>query len=319
MLEFHNVVDRTKFNCDDLDYVKFYNIVNLEIPEEILKHKNIKYIAIKGCNIKEIPKIIYKLQNLEVLHIFETEIENIDYDILNLKKLTELGLASNKLKIIPSVIYRLDNLVNLSINNNPITQIDPEICQLKKLKTFTINSTFIDKLPIEITKLENIDYFNCEDLDEQCNEIEKWMKNIQILKRFYPESYAMSKIISENITIIPKKIIIKETTNIMSNNYEEGVFAEEDIQKGTIFALANDISIKINDLAWYGDIDNYETMKNIKLNINTIICAHYKDVLSMFSGKDEALYLQSIKDIKKGEELSRLYGLKYWKKYMQIE
>jgi hypothetical protein len=85
-----------------------------------------------------------------------------------------------------------------------------------------------------------------------------------------------------------------------------GVFATANIPKGTLICRidpSNTYDLKINDLAYYAFMPNYEYLdiSNIKQHINV----RGIDVQGV-------KYLQAIKDIKKGEELSRLYGYDYW-------
>lgn len=90
-----------------------------------------------------------------------------------------------------------------------------------------------------------------------------------------------------------------------------GVFATADIPKGTLICRTDYVNpgttvkydLKINDLAYYDFMPNYEYMdiNNIKRHIN-IRGINVQGVI----------YLQAIKDIKKGEEISRLYGYDYW-------
>jgi hypothetical protein len=98
-----------------------------------------------------------------------------------------------------------------------------------------------------------------------------------------------------------------------------GIFATADIPKGTLICCVdykipssdpsnttnttNTYDLKINDLAYYDFMPIYEylDLNNIKQHINV----RGIDVQGV-------KYLQAIKDIKKGEELSRLYGSDYW-------
>lgn len=92
-----------------------------------------------------------------------------------------------------------------------------------------------------------------------------------------------------------------------------GVFATADIPKGTLICRidhkipasdsTNTYDLKINDLAYYDFMPIYEylDLSNIKQHINI----RGIDVQGV-------KYLQAIKDINKGEELSRFYGSDYW-------
>jgi hypothetical protein len=115
-----------------------------------------------------------------------------------------------------------------------------------------------------------------------------------------------------------KKILLESIVDFNSNNL--GIFTKIHISSGTIICRANDIIentesrkeiIKlINDLNYFDYISkkDYCKIDNIKkyTNLRTIII-------------DGVEYLQAIKDIPIGEELSILYGLDFWFNECAIE
>lgn len=122
-----------------------------------------------------------------------------------------------------------------------------------------------------------------------------------------------------------KKIEIRESTN---SNAGFGVFALEDIPYNTIFLECfnfnnkdysksnNDIGYFINDLAYNNDLVNYETESNVNANINIGYVCRYNNEANLFLGSEpDRLFLRSLKNIKKGDELSKYYGLDYWKSF----
>lgn len=120
------------------------------------------------------------------------------------------------------------------------------------------------------------------------------------------------------INVINVKLEIKKSTIEGAGN---GVFTCEDIKEGTIFFECIDFHLVengnldkvINDLAYYGTLQGYNVDKNIIDNTNVGYIVQYKDpIKQMFGGWPDKMYLYAIKDINKGNELSRHYGINYW-------
>jgi len=120
------------------------------------------------------------------------------------------------------------------------------------------------------------------------------------------------------------KYEIKKSTIKNANN---GLFALEFIPKGTILAhTTHDLYISdkhinyINDLAYNGSIIDYNTSKNIIENINLgyIIQPFNSPMVEMFNffwSYKCNRWTYAIRNIQKGEELSKYYGLPYWYKF----
>lgn len=140
----------------------------------------------------------------------------------------------------------------------------------------------------------------------------------------YEETFtALRKHLAKNLAYLDYKLkhptdepYLKKIAQITEQNM--GVFATTDIPKGALICQIDykisgtnpqtTYDLKINDLAYYDFMPNYEYLdiNNIKRHIN-IRGIEVQGVK----------YLQAIKDIKKGEELSRLYGYDYWFKDMK--
>lgn len=125
----------------------------------------------------------------------------------------------------------------------------------------------------------------------------------------------------QTILLNPKKLEIKESTNQQAGL---GVFASEFIPSGTIFLECIDveksnsdaINKKINDLAYKGTCNGYDTLENIEQNINIgYIVKYQEDWMSFFDDHIPKVYLYALNDINIDQELSRFYGLDYWLEY----
>jgi hypothetical protein len=98
-----------------------------------------------------------------------------------------------------------------------------------------------------------------------------------------------------------------------------GLFTKKDISKGDIVLCCpnatnpaeSHVTKMINDLAYNYNLDDYENDNLVLYHTNL----SYKTYI--LSSADGALgqikvFLVAMRDIKKGEELSRYYGNKYW-------
>ena len=70
-------------------------------------------IYLSGTNLTMIPTAIFKLTNLEVLHLNHNQIKKIPKQINQLKKLKSLKISYNQLDTIPRELFALSQLENL--------------------------------------------------------------------------------------------------------------------------------------------------------------------------------------------------------------
>lgn len=112
-------------------------------------------------------------------------------------------------------------------------------------------------------------------------------------------------------SIVEKKLYVKDS----GDGRGMGLFAGEDIPKGVIIKDSMKFSDKINDLAYRGNASQYYAENNVESYVNVIFrCTASELEIGLF-GMDfcqDSIFLETIKDIKKDEELSRTYGMDYW-------
>ena len=85
------------------------------------------------------------------------------------------------------------------------------------------------------------------------------------------------------------------------------------MKESTSTITGNPFFKKMNDLAFHGTLENYDTDQNVLEHIN-VGHVNTADMISMFfgGGKTLDLYCYALKDIKAGEELSRYYSPGFW-------
>jgi Leucine-rich repeat (LRR) protein len=117
---------------------------------------NTRQIAHNCDKIKEIPKEIQFLIQLNHLYLMWNEIEEIPKEIKFLIQLTCLVLNINKIKEIPKEIQFLTQLNDLNLANNEIKEIPKEIQFLTQINYLYLANNEIKELPLEIINLRNI-------------------------------------------------------------------------------------------------------------------------------------------------------------------
>jgi Leucine-rich repeat (LRR) protein len=181
----------------DLPKLKFLNIGSNHIeslpdlsgvPLETLKiHKNpIKKFPnvsrnIKNLNLfinylKEIPKSIFELLDLEVFSFGMTDIKKIP-DFSEFIKIKWLTLACNNIKQIPDSICDCKNLEGLILSKNSISKIPNRINDLKNLHTLSLYKNCIRSIP------ESFYSLNLKKLSISCNPIDNKKEKIAKLKK----------------------------------------------------------------------------------------------------------------------------------------
>ena len=113
-----------------------------QLPTNITKLTELKFLSLTDNNLTKLPKDFYKLKKLEYLNLgtitghFQkgNDFKEIPKEVFKLKKLRFLYIRDNKIQEIPKSIRKLKNLHYLSCGANKIKYISPKIAKLKKTK-----------------------------------------------------------------------------------------------------------------------------------------------------------------------------------------
>lgn len=123
-------------------------------PNEILKFKSLKYLALRRNNIRELPQNIGFLTKLEYLDLRINKLEKLPKAIGLLSNLKHLNLSSNTLKEIPQSIGDLNSLKVLNLNNNKLKNVPESTINLKSLEKLSLRANFWIKIPQLIKELK---------------------------------------------------------------------------------------------------------------------------------------------------------------------
>lgn len=102
-----------------------------ELPKEINRLKNLEELDISGNQISELTSDLFSLENLKFLRLgFQScdgyvgnPITVLPEEILNLKKLSYLDLTGCSIELLPEFIFKLENLVSLNIPGTKVNSI----------------------------------------------------------------------------------------------------------------------------------------------------------------------------------------------------
>jgi len=147
--------------------IEFSDIpVQEDIIKQLAKHSNLTKLKLSFMfsNITKIPKAIFSLNSLKVLHISNIEMTELQSEIGNLTNLETLTVIQTNITTIPESISQLTKLVTLELEINDITHLPSSIGELSNLRILCLHNNKLVSLP---DSMENL--LNLEELDLQSN------------------------------------------------------------------------------------------------------------------------------------------------------
>jgi len=166
-----------------LQYINFSMNQIKEIPREIFGLINLQIINFSTNKITEIPREICCLINLEEFYCRRNEITEIPKEMECLINLKKFYCQNNKITKIPKEIFKMIKLEFINFATNKITKIPKEIENLINLTELNCCFNEITEIPREIWKLINLGGFYCN--NNQITEIPKEMGRLINLRHFY--------------------------------------------------------------------------------------------------------------------------------------
>jgi Leucine-rich repeat (LRR) protein len=120
----------------------------LKNPEKVYK------LNLRKQKLKEVPKEVFTLTNLQELNLSKNELKEIPKEIVNLKNLEVLNVSLNKIDTIYPEIGQLSNIKKLILNQNFIAHLPSSISQLKKMWFLDLWKNYIKVFPADMAKLD---------------------------------------------------------------------------------------------------------------------------------------------------------------------
>lgn len=124
---------------------------------------NLKYVDLRKSDLGLYPMDFTTLTKLEVLNLYDCELEKLPKGLGNLKQLKSLDLGYNDISLFPDeVIKNFKELDSLKIEKNLLGSIPNVQLAVKSLKKLDISSNPIFEL--SITDIENLRIVTCLDI-----------------------------------------------------------------------------------------------------------------------------------------------------------
>jgi hypothetical protein len=141
------------------------------IPKMILGLRDLETLSLGNNSIKNVPEEICKLGSLRKLFLDGNEIYRLPKELCSMTKLEKIWLHANRLQDLPHNIGNLKNLQDLTLDANILTELPESIGNLKSLKFLSVSSNKLIFLPKSFHRLESlkelsVEHNNLEELPE---------------------------------------------------------------------------------------------------------------------------------------------------------
>ncbi len=191
----------------------------IELPEEVLKMKSLRWLLLEGNRLSSIPSKIYLLENLTVLNLRNNQFSQLPLEIGFLFSLEALDVGQNLLSTLPPQMNRLKKLKTLDISSNRFETFPEVVVELFALKALYASNNQLSWLPIGLgfrADLEQLDLshnhltgipeivvlclphlrmFNL--MDNQITALPKGMSNMHSLRALYIQGNQIAELPSD--------------------------------------------------------------------------------------------------------------------------
>lgn len=182
------------FYPNDMDYFTGFYSVNNSVVHLSMQNE---------YSLKEFPNEILDFQELRILSITESNINNIPNDISRLKYLKILAIdGCRNITVLPDSIGCLINLEELWLEFCSIENIPNSIGNLKSLKQLNLEDNRFKILPESIGKLENLEILYL--YDNKFHKLPESIGRLKSLKRLVVSS-------NPNLKDLPNSILDLES------------------------------------------------------------------------------------------------------------
>lgn len=179
----------TSFGYEQMSFLDFYEDwiehvfrwLKYDPDEEPENLNDIKYLAFKGDNLKQIPSYVFKCRNLEKLYICNTNIEKISDEIVELKNLEYLGIEYSQISSLPENIGQLKKLKYIHMLKNSILSLSESLFMLNHLEILDLRCNKLTNIPEIIDKLKALKELNL--YENNLKELPSSIGNISTLEK----------------------------------------------------------------------------------------------------------------------------------------
>ena len=125
-------------NPDTIYGINFSKEKRTELPNELSRFVNLRYLNINKNKIQSLPEFMDSLQKLEVFEAEKNEIPYFPAVITRLPKIRVLNLHQNDISTIPDAIQNCLYLEKLDLSDNRIANVPDAVLTLENLKVIDL-------------------------------------------------------------------------------------------------------------------------------------------------------------------------------------
>lgn len=198
--ELEKIVQEWVLMCVKYDFPELYrNIYQLdlgywnlhEIPKEVFKLNNLKTLSLKNNLLTQLPKEIIHLAKLEILQLYKNQISFLPLEIKHLSSLRRLDISYNQLRVLPKDIGALENLeiLNLGFNQLGKTKFPDDFIHLRRLQKLDLKANGLYKIPSILTNMNHLKevFFNYNFLTFK--QVQTFQESLPEVKVHYHSSF----------------------------------------------------------------------------------------------------------------------------------
>ncbi len=202
-----------------------------EIPKCVGNLENLEFLRFSFNQLTSLPESIDNLQNLEWLYLYDNELTSFPESISNIKSLERIFFQNNKLTSLPESIDNLQNLVFLRVDGNQLTSLPESFGNLENLETLTLNDNQLTSLPEGFGNLKSLISLILD--DNRLSSLPESIGNLKSLTNLSLRNNQLSSLPESLKNLIP---------TLKSINLEGNNFSEE--EKAKVAKLLSGIIIK---------------------------------------------------------------------------
>ena len=155
-----------------------------ELPKNIAQLKNLQFLSVSSCGIKEIPEGLGGLSNLTDVIFRDLKFYNGVFPkfLCEMKQLISLDFGDCDLQEVPACIGNLTELEDLHLDGNQLDRLPAEIGKLSKLLRVSFYGNYAMHLPKEflgLTQLEEVHHGRMEVDRKTVLVVKEMMSNTQ--------------------------------------------------------------------------------------------------------------------------------------------
>ena len=133
--------------------------MTLQQQEEVYRSaKTLVHLDLTGNRLRCLPQKFWKTKfpKLEVLILYDNDINVIGNDIKTFENLKELDVSRNELEMLPPDLGLCKKLEKLVLGANPMSAVPDELCNLVNLRILSSNGVSLMDLPNQIGKMKSL-------------------------------------------------------------------------------------------------------------------------------------------------------------------